>query len=242
MPPPTSNSSTTPTRWSRPSSEQYDAGLRITVRSGGHCYENWSSGNYGGVIIDLSNMQGVSMDAAGRVRIEGGATMWNVYETLFKDYNLTIPGGSCYSVGAGGHIAGGGYGLLSRQHGLDRRLPDRSGRGLRRPARPGPAGRGPARATPETERLLWAHTGGGGGNFGIVTAYYFARLPNPPGPGAGRDHDVAVVRPRLAAASPRCCATTAASWPANSAPCRARTQGLFALIHAEPPVGQPASR
>ena len=33
---------------------------------------------------------------------------------------------------------------------------------------------------PETGRLLWAHTGGGGGNFGIVTAYYFTGLPNPP--------------------------------------------------------------
>ena len=32
----------------------------------------------------------------------------------------------------------------------------------------------------ETGRLLWAHTGGGGGNFGIVTAYYFSRLPSPP--------------------------------------------------------------
>jgi hypothetical protein len=149
------------------------------VRSGGHCYENWSSGNYGGVIIDLSNMQGVSMDTAGRVRIEGGATMWNVYETPFKDYNLTIPGGSCYSVGAGGHIAGGGYGLLSRQFGLvvdyltgvDVVCVDRHGRARLVRARKG---------DPGTERLVWAHTGGGGGNFGIVTAYYFSRLPNPP--------------------------------------------------------------
>jgi FAD/FMN-containing dehydrogenase len=31
---------------------------------------------------------------------------------------VTIPGGSCYSVGAGGHICGGGYGLLSRKYGL----------------------------------------------------------------------------------------------------------------------------
>ena len=57
----------------------HDRGLRITVRSGGHCYENFSSGNYGGVIIDLSNMQGVTMDRAGRVAVQGGATMWNVY-------------------------------------------------------------------------------------------------------------------------------------------------------------------
>jgi hypothetical protein len=158
----------------------HDRGLRITVRSGGHCYENFSSGNYGGVIIDLSNMQGVSMDRAGRVAVEGGATMWNVYETLFKNYNLTLPGGSCYSVGMGGHIVGGGYGLLSRQFGLvvdyltgvDVVCVDRRGRARLVRARKG---------DPDTEWLLWAHTGGGGGNFGIVTTYYFTGLPNPPG-------------------------------------------------------------
>ncbi len=37
----------------------YDAGRRITVRGGGHCYENFSAGNDGGVIIDLSGMQDV---------------------------------------------------------------------------------------------------------------------------------------------------------------------------------------
>jgi FAD/FMN-containing dehydrogenase len=158
----------------------HDRGLRITVRSGGHCYENFSSGNYGGVIIDLSNMQGVSMDRAGRVAVQGGATMWNVYETLYKNYNLTLPGGSCYSVGMGGHIAGGGYGLLSRQFGLvvdyltgvDVVCVDRHGRARLVRARKG---------DPRTEWLLWAHTGGGGGNFGIVTTYYFTGLPNPPG-------------------------------------------------------------
>jgi FAD/FMN-containing dehydrogenase len=157
----------------------HDAGLRITVRGGGHCYENFSSGNDGGVIIDLSGMQGVSLDRPGRVCVEGGATLWNVYETLLRDYNLTLPGGSCYSVGVGGHIVGGGYGLLSRMHGLtvdyltgvDVVCVDRQGRARLVRAR---------KDDPRTSRLLWAHTGGGGGNFGIVTAYYFTRLPNPP--------------------------------------------------------------
>ncbi|MFI5064679.1 MAG: FAD-binding oxidoreductase [Streptosporangiales bacterium] len=157
-----------------------DAGLRITVRGGGHCYENFSAGNHGGVIIDMSGMQGVYADPAGLVCVEGGATLWNAYETLFKDYNLTLPGGSCYSVGVGGHIAGGGYGLLSRLHGLtvdyldavDVICVDRTGRARLVRARKG---------DPETGRLLWAHTGGGGGNFGIVTAYYFRGLPSPPG-------------------------------------------------------------
>jgi FAD/FMN-containing dehydrogenase len=62
----------------------HDAGLRITVRSGGHCYENFSSGNHGGVIIDLSGMQGVYLDPADRICVEAGATLWNVYETVTR--------------------------------------------------------------------------------------------------------------------------------------------------------------
>ncbi len=158
----------------------HDAGLRITVRGGGHCYENFSSGNHGGVIIDLSGMQGVSMQTDGQVRIEAGATLWNAYETLFKDYNLTLPGGSCYSVGVGGHIAGGGYGLLSRLQGLV--VDYLTGVDVVCVSRHGQARLVRARAgDPQTGRLLWAHTGGGGGNFGIVTAYYFSGLPHPPG-------------------------------------------------------------
>jgi FAD/FMN-containing dehydrogenase len=64
----------------------HDAGLRITVRGGGHCYENFSSGNHGVIIIDLSGMQDVSLAPSGLVRVAGGATLWDVYETLFKDY------------------------------------------------------------------------------------------------------------------------------------------------------------
>jgi berberine-like enzyme len=102
-----------------------------------------------------------------------------VYETLFKDWNLTLPGGSCYSVGVGGHVVGGGYGLLSRLHGLtvdylagvDVVCVNRRGKARLVHARKG---------DPQTGSLLWAHTGGGGGNFGIVTTYYFAALPSPP--------------------------------------------------------------
>jgi hypothetical protein len=152
---------------------------RITVRGGGHCYENFVSANDGGVIIDLSGMQGVSREPSGQIRVEAGATLWNVYETLFKDYNLTLPGGSCYSVGVGGHIVGGGYGLLSRLQGLvvdyltavDVICVNRQGQARLVRA---------VKGDPVTGGLLWAHTGGGGGNFGIVTAYYFSALPSPP--------------------------------------------------------------
>ncbi|HEX8067153.1 MAG TPA: FAD-binding oxidoreductase [Thermoleophilaceae bacterium] len=159
-----------------------DDGLRITARGGGHCYEDFVSGNDGGVILDLSPMNGVYLDeATGCHCIEGGATLWNAYVALYKDYDVTIPGGSCASVGAGGHVTGGGYGLLSRLHGLtidfleavEIVVVDDSGT-----ARAITVSRDSQDA--DERLLLWASRGGGGGNFGIVTRFLFRDLPPAP--------------------------------------------------------------
>ncbi|WP_326846100.1 FAD-dependent oxidoreductase [Streptomyces kaniharaensis] len=160
-------------------------GLRPTVRGGGHCYEGFVD-NDGGVILDLSTMRGVeaSTDKFGGETycVEGGATNWDVYTTLFREYARTLPAGSCYSVGAGGHICGGGYGLLSRRHGLTVDhlvqvdvVTVRGGTGEVTKAH-----RDDPEDSPERD-LFWAHTGGGGGNFGVVLRYHFAAdIPQPP--------------------------------------------------------------
>lgn len=159
-----------------------DRGLRITVRSGGHCYEDFSSGNAGGVIIDLSPMTAVTHDpSSGRSSIEAGARLLDVYTTLDQQYGVTLPGGSCATVGAGGHITGGGYGLLSRLHGLTVDY-------LQAVEVVHVTGTGRAevvtvsRDSPNADEqdLLWGHRGGGGGNFGIVTRFLFAGLPPAP--------------------------------------------------------------
>src|SRR6185295_8152204 len=95
-----------------------DEGLRPTVRSGGHCYEGWVSLN-DGVILDVSSMHAAGKEPeTGWYFLESGCTNWDVYNQLYRQYGVTLPAGSCYSVGAGGHICGGGYGLLSRLQGL----------------------------------------------------------------------------------------------------------------------------
>ena len=95
------------------------AGLRPTVRSGNHCYEDFVVNNPHGAIIDLSLHNTIDSAPSGHpIRIAPGATLGEVYATLYKHYLLTIPAGTCASVGAGGHISGGGYGLLSRLYGL----------------------------------------------------------------------------------------------------------------------------
>lgn len=148
------------------------AGKRVTVRSGGHCYENFV-GEGTEVIIDLSAMRQVTFDRRRNAFvIEPGASLWEVFEWLYLGWGVTIPGGQCGSVAAGGHIQGGGYGPLSRQFGsvvdylyaVEVVVVDRSGR-----ARAVVATREPG---DENRDLWWAHTGGGGGNFGVVTRYW----------------------------------------------------------------------
>lgn len=171
-------------------------GMRITVRSGGHCYEGFVSNRDGQdlAIIDLSTMNSMDYSATGGVtsefapgvgfyslRVGSGGQNWNGYQALYKQAGKTLPGGSCYSVGLGGHITGGGYGLLSRQHGLvvdwltaiDILVPNFSGTAVL-PRHIG------VHSTGEDAELFAACRGGGGGNFGIIINYYFATLPDAP--------------------------------------------------------------
>lgn len=154
------------------------AGLRPTVRSGGHCYEGFVSSNPHGAIIDLSLHRSVSRDEqSGAYCVAPGAMLGDVYIALYKSYNLTLPAGSCYMVGAGGHISGGGYGLLSRLHGLtsdwlsaiDILTVDADGTVV------------PRRVDKDHDPDLFrACRGAGGGNYGIITGFRFDRLPVAP--------------------------------------------------------------
>jgi FAD/FMN-containing dehydrogenase len=158
-----------------------DDRLRVTVRSGGHCYEGWVSLN-DGVILDVSSLRAAGRDPeTGWYFLESGCTNWDLYNQLYRQYGVTLPAGSCYSVGAGGHICGGGYGLLSRRdgltvdwlHGVEVVCVDQDRRArLVTVTKDSP--------TAAEQDLFWAHTGGGGGNFGVITKYLFRELPRAP--------------------------------------------------------------
>ncbi|MBV8755603.1 MAG: FAD-binding oxidoreductase [Hyphomicrobiales bacterium] len=154
---------------------------RFRVRSGGHCYEDFVFNDETRAVIDVSLLNEVGFDAQNGVYYaQSGGTNWDLYRHLYWRYGLTLPAGSCYSVGLGGHICGGGYGLLSRQFGLtvdwltgvrvvtvDENHKAAFNRATKQDGLP-------------LQDLYWAHTGGGGGNFGLVTRYEFARLPAAP--------------------------------------------------------------
>src|SRR5580658_644579 len=155
-----------------------DAGLRPTVRSGGHCYEDFVVNNPDGVILDLSLMPSPRQPGDGPpYSIGPGEQLGDIYLDLYKRYGVTIPAGTCYSVGAGGHISGGGYGVLSRLHGLttdwvsavDILTVDANGKVI------------PRRVDKQHEPDLFrACRGAGGGNFGVITAFLFDKLPQAP--------------------------------------------------------------
>jgi len=149
------------------------AGKRIVVRSGGHCFEDFTSSADVEVLLDLTPMSNVYFDKArGAFAIEGGASLGHVYRTLFNGWGVTIPAGTCFEVGVGGHITGGGYGHLSRRDGLvvdhlyavEVVVVDETGQ-----ARAVVATREP---DDPNHDLWWANTGGGGGNFGVVTRFW----------------------------------------------------------------------
>ena len=148
--------------------------LRVAVRSGGHCLEGFVADPAVRVVIDTSLMTSVyydpDMDA---FAVESGAMLGEVYRKLFLGWGVTIPAGISPNIGVGGHVLGGAFGYLCRQHGLaadhlygvEVVVVDETGT-----ARSVVATREP---TDPNRDLWWAHTGGGGGNFGIVTRYWF---------------------------------------------------------------------
>lgn len=147
------------------------AGQRIAVRSGGHCFEPFTTTPDIKMLIDLSEMNNIYFDPEHKaIAVETGAQLGQIYQALYKVWGVTLPGGSCPSVGIGGHGTGGGYGPESRLHGsivdyiygVEVVVVTASGEVKT------------VVATREQNRdLWWAHTGGGGGNFGVATRLLF---------------------------------------------------------------------
>ncbi len=157
-------------------------GTNVKIKSGGHCYENFVFNDGTGAIIDVTPMDSYGYDEEKGYYLESGGTNWTAFQALFRDYGKVLPAGSCYSVGLGGHICGGGYGLLSRLNGLTVDWltgvevvvkDDASGSAY-------PIYVAADSAASDQLDLYWAHCGGGGGNFGVITKYYFKTLPDAP--------------------------------------------------------------
>jgi hypothetical protein len=140
-------------------------GVPLRARSGGHSYAGYSTLS-GGMVLDLRNLRGIGVDVhAHTATIGAGAQLIDVYSALAAR-GVTIPAGSCPSVGIAGHALGGGMGLAGRNFGLttdnllSARIVTADGNLITASAH-------------EHPDLYWALRGGGGGNFGVVTSFTF---------------------------------------------------------------------
>ena len=143
-------------------------GVHVVPRSGGHSYGGYSTTT--GVVLDVSRLNTVHVAPGGKTAFVGaGAQLIDVYSQLFA-HGVTIPGGSCATVGIAGLTLGGGVGFTSRALGLacdnvqSLQIVTAAGQLLTCDAS-------------HHSDLFWACRGGGGGNFGIVTSFTFKVHP-----------------------------------------------------------------
>jgi FAD/FMN-containing dehydrogenase len=143
-------------------------GLDLAVRGGGHNVSGRATVDKG-LMIDLSAMRGVHVDARGRVaRVEGGS-LWREFNRETQAHGLATTGGIVGTTGVAGLTLGGGLGWLMPRHGLsldnlqsvDMVLAD--GAIVRANAH-------------EHSDLFWA-VRGGGGNFGVASTFEFRLHP-----------------------------------------------------------------
>jgi FAD/FMN-containing dehydrogenase len=142
--------------------------VEIALRSGAHSPTGHSSTD-GGLVIDMSGMRGVSVDAESRTARANGGALLGELDVAAQAHGLVCPVGVIGHTGVAGLTLGGGVGRLQRGYGLTIdnlravELVTADGRVVR------------ASETEEPD-LFWAMRGAGM-NFGVVTSFELGLQP-----------------------------------------------------------------
>ncbi len=142
--------------------------LPFAVRCGGHSYAGYSTNR--GLVCDVRRLDSITVSPDRRSVTVGAGVLAIDLITALAAHGLAVPTGSCPTVGIAGLALGGGVGFAARAFGatcdniLAARIVTADGRVVT------------ADASANAD-LLWACRGGGGGNFGVVTAMTLATHP-----------------------------------------------------------------
>lgn len=137
-------------------------GVPLAFRCGGHSYEGFSQTT--GLVIDTRPMDQFEF-SGDDFTVGAGQKLGTIYQTLTAR-GLVIPAGTCPTVGVSGHTTGGGYGMLARPLGLA--CDSLTGLDLVTAD-----GKQIFASESQNSDLFWAHRGGGGGSFAVVTKLHF---------------------------------------------------------------------
>lgn len=145
--------------------------LVVAVRGGGHSLPGYSVCD-GGLVVDLTRMRAVRVDAERRTAVVQPGVTWSELDAATQEHGLACPGGEISHTGVAGLTLGGGIGWLTRMHGLacDNLV------AVELVTADGEVRRVDDDSDPE---LMWGLRGGGG-NFGVVTSFVFRLHPVAP--------------------------------------------------------------
>lgn len=145
-----------------------DTELPTAVRAGGHSVAGMSTVD-GGLVIDVRNMKGITVDPVARTARCGAGLTWSEFDAATQRHGLATTGGRVSTTGVAGLTLGGGSGWLERKHGLtcDNLIA----------VELVTADADPIRASREEHPDLFWALHGGGGNFGVATAFEFQLHP-----------------------------------------------------------------
>ena len=141
-----------------------EQGLKVAIRGGGHSVAGHAVVDEG-IVVDVSPMKGSRVDPQAKTAWAQAGLNWGELDRETQAFGLAVPGGRVPDTGVAGLTLGGGSGWIERKCGfttdnlISIELVTADGRFVRA-------------SHDENPELFWAHRGGGG-NFGVVTAFEF---------------------------------------------------------------------